>query len=268
MTIHSAYRLILILAGALFAAPCPAKDFKLYDWLIFKNRPDLTRYGIVPIYLIGGDLWTKGDNLAAKEVSDRVCAVSGEAKKKNLLTVLDVERWPMTGSDAVVNDTKRKYLTLLSLFRKCAPAIKVGYYGIPPLRDYWRAIKGERDPAYRQWQADNEKYRDLANAVDVLFPSLYTFYEDQKGWVKYAEENIKEARRLAGGKPVYVFLWPQFHESNAKMKGKLVPGDYWRLELETAKRLADGAVLWGGWQTAWDENAAWWQVTKNFLKGP
>ncbi|MGX2039607.1 hypothetical protein ACWJKU_05650 [Methylocaldum sp. MU1018] len=258
-----------ICVSVLFAiASCaPAhKEFKLYDWLLFKNRPDLKPYGIDPIYLIGGDLWTKGKDLRSKQVADQICSVAAEARKKNLVTVLDVELWPTTGSDEVMNDTRQKLMTVLRMFRKCAPSLKVGYYGIPPIRDYWRAIKGENDPAYRKWQADNDRYQALANEVDILFPSLYTFYEDRNGWQKYAEANIREARRLARGKPVYAFLWPQFHDSNAKLKGRFVPGNYWRLELETVERLADGAVLWGGWQTPWAESAGWWQTTKNFAR--
>ncbi|HYE37381.1 hypothetical protein [Methylocaldum sp.] len=263
------YLLIIIKGiciGIIFtSASCFSKEFKLYHWLLFKNTPDLDPYGITSIHLIGGDLWIKGKNLNSKKVADHICSVASAAQKKNRITVLDVEHWPLTGTDAVVRDTRQKLLTLLGIFRKCAPSLKIGYYGVPPVRDYWRAMKGKQSPAYRKWQADNDKYQELANRVDILFPSLYAFYEDRNGWLKYAEANIKEARRLAKGKPIYVFLWPQFHESNAKMKGKFIPGYYWRLQLETAKRLADGAVLWGGWQTKWVESADWWRVTKEFL---
>jgi hypothetical protein len=249
-----------------FTAPCASKEFQLYDWLLFKNRPDLKPYGLKPIHLVGGALWAKGKDLNSKQVEDHICSVASDAQKKKLITVLDVEHWPFQGSDAVMKDTQRKLIKLLGMFRKCAPSLKIGYYGIPPIREYWRAIKGEKDPAYRKWQADNNKYQELANQVDILFPSLYTFYDDRKGWVEYAEANLKEARRLAKGKPVYAFLWPQFHDSNRKLKGKSLPEDYWRLELETVRRLADGAVLWGGWQQEWIESEPWWQETKRFMK--
>jgi hypothetical protein len=46
--------------------------------------------------------------------------------------------------------------------------------------------------------------------------------------------------------------------------------DYWKLELETARRYADGLVIWGGWASddrpaEWGDQAAWCQVTKQFL---
>jgi hypothetical protein len=72
-----------------------------------------------------------------------------------------------------------------------------------------------------------------------------------------------EARRY--GKPVYPFLWPTYHNSNKKLTGQLVPGDYWRMELELVHQYADGVVLWGGYKEKWDENAAWWRETQAWL---
>jgi hypothetical protein len=108
--------------------------------------------------------------------------------------------------------------------------------------------------------------------VDAIYPSLYTFYPDQDGWLKYALANISEARRY--GKPVYVFLWPQYHESDPAVAWRFIPADYWRLELETAKQYADGIVIWGGWQYSgkrlnwlleWDDTAPWWIETQDFM---
>ena len=38
-----------------------------------------------------------------------------------------------------------------------------------PIRDYWRAIKGEGSEEYMEWQAENDKLKLLANVVDVIF---------------------------------------------------------------------------------------------------
>ena len=80
------------------------------------------------------------------------------------------------------------------------------------------------------WQKENDNVASIAKLADVLFPSIYTFYEDRNGWSKYAIAQIQEARRHADGKPVYVFLWPQYHESNKKLANTFLPGDYWRME--------------------------------------
>jgi hypothetical protein len=77
----------------------------------------------------------------------------------------------------------------------------------------------------------------------MLFPSVYTFYEDQEGWSKYAVQQIREARRIGGGSPVYIFLWEEYHPSVAKLAGTYLPPDYWRMELELARKYADGVVI-------------------------
>jgi hypothetical protein len=136
----------------------------------------------------------------------------------------------------------------------------------PPLRDYWDSVEQEGSPRYKSWQAKNESLAPIAQLSDVLFPSLYTFYEDRSGWTKYAIAEIREARRFAGGKPVYVFLWPQYEASGA-LANAFLPGDFWRMQLETASKYADGIVIWccTGRQT-WDDKAPWWLETQGFTR--
>jgi hypothetical protein len=159
-----------------------------------------------------------------------------------------------------------KYLTLLSRVRQVGFQGPIGYYGVAPIRDYWRATALPDSQPYRAWQSENDQLQPLADAVDVLFPSIYTFYDDQDGWTRYAIANLSEARRLARGKPVYAFLWPQFHESNKTLGGKLIPGKFWASQLQTVAQYADGVVIWGGWKVMWDEQADWWQATRQFLQ--
>ena len=74
-----------------------------------------------------------------------------------------------------------------------------------------------------------------------------------------------EARRY--GKPMYPFLWMYYHDSNATLKGQLLPRDTWQMELDTVRRQASGTVIWGGWQTQWTgSNADWWTLTTEFLR--
>ena len=97
---------------------------------------------------------------------------------------------------------------------------------------------------------------------------LYTFYPLSEQWQKYAIENIKQAKIY--GKPVYPFLWPQYHDSTI-YKGTYIYGALWQLELETCYTYADGAVIWGGWDMIawkpeeWKDDAEWWTVTKKFI---
>ena len=251
------------------------KPFIVFDATGYSNKPDFSMYGIRPIklaYTAGfGPDWYKDANRLPDLTP--VQAVAREAQRKGYgVVVLDIEHWPLTGSSNSVLNSLAKYMTVLKWFRDAAPGLSVGYYGAPPLRDYWRAIKDTSSQERQSWMAENDQLRSFAGAVDVLFPSLYTFYPDQAGWKKYAIAQIQEARRFGGGKPVYVFLWPQYHDSNRILGGRYLPADYWLLELETAREYADGVVIWGGWDLKlnkpmlWDDSAPWWKVTKEFMK--
>src|SRR5262249_10278668 len=131
-------------------------------------------------------------------------------------------------------------------------------------------IRGPGNAEYQAWQRDNDRLDEVAAHLDGLYPSLYTYYPDRQGWVTFAVAQLAEAKRKAHGKPVYAFLWPQYHDSNATLKGRYLEPDYWELQLNTVAQHADGAVIWGGWgkdgPESWDEEAPWWQVTKRFMK--
>jgi hypothetical protein len=249
------------------------KPFVVFDGTLYTDKPDLAQYGIKPVAITYagqfGNEWFK--NAARLPDKESVQRVARESEAKASHVVIDIEHWPLKGDSSQVQESLSKYMTVLQWFKEAAPALAVGYYGAPPLRDYWRAI---RPPTSKEWQSysgDNDRLQPLARVVDILFPSLYTFYTDQGGWVRYAYGQIAEARRYANGKPVYVFLWPQYHDSNRKLAGTYLPADYWRLELETAKQYADGIIIWGGWGSnnrpaKWEDNAGWWKVTKDFMK--
>lgn len=256
---------------ALGQTPSNPTPFIIFDGTLYSNKPDFSAYGVQPITIVyagkfGADWYKSSNRLPSIEAVE---AVAQEAREKGFTVVLDIEHWPLKGLPELVEDSKKKYKTVLEWFKSAAPGLTVGYYGAMPLRDYWRAIKGPVDPDYHSWQGDNDQIAPLAD-VDALFPSLYTFYPDQVGWKKYAIAQIEEARRHAGGKPVYAFLCPQYHDSNRILGGQYVSQAYWKLQLETTRQYADGIVIWGGWgannrPAEWDESAGWWQVTKEFL---
>lgn len=258
--------------GLAQSIPSP-KPFLVFDGTLYSNKPDLSAYGIQPITLAYAGQFGADWNKTADRLPDlpAVQAVAREAQLKGHGVVLDIEHWPLTGSLDAVHDSLTKYMTVLNWFRAAAPGLPVGYYGAPPVRDYWRAITDTSSQERKSWMAENDQLRALAYAVDILFPSLYTLYPDHAGWRKYAIAQIEEARRYGGGKPVYVFLWPQYHESNLTLGGRYLEADYWLLELETAKEYADGIVIWGGWGSdnrpaKWDDSAPWWNITKEFMK--
>jgi hypothetical protein len=245
------------------------RPFLVFDATLYQHKPDMGRYGIKPLRVIyAGEFWDRGQDRATLPSEQLVRRLAETAGSR---AVIDIEHWPThAATQDIVQASVEKYLTLLRWFHEAAPNLNVGYYGVVPIRDYWRAVTAPTSVEHRAWMAENTLLLPIAKEVDALYPSLYTFYVDRAGWVRHAESNLREAKRLADGKPVYAFLWPQYHESNRLLRGKFLPADYWKLELQTVKQHADGIVLWGGWgndgPAAWDEAAPWWTVTKEFLE--
>jgi hypothetical protein len=240
----------------------PKRDFAIFDATLYKQKPDLAGHGLRPVSMIySGVLWPKGQDRTSLPDRDVVHTVAAQASKSTGVAVIDIESWPLIGDPAVVGESVRKFETVIQWFKETAPSVKVGYYGVTPVWDYWNAIQPTESPKYIAWQKTNDRVASIARLEDMLFPSIYTFYEDQIGWSKVAIRQIQEARRISGGKPVYVFLWPQYHTS----PHAYLPAEYWRMELETARKYADGVVIWGGSSETWDENSPWWRETKRFL---
>ncbi|MER8595866.1 hypothetical protein NKH33_30735 [Mesorhizobium sp. M1182] len=257
-----------LLTGSWSVTAQTRAPFKLFEALTFADgHPDFHSFGfehltIADPHVLGRDIPT----------SDHVQEALKLPRSNKYLNI-DIEIWPLSGPDQA--SSIAKYQKTLSAFRKADPGVKVGLYSVLPVRDYWRAIGVQGPAALDEWKQQNT---DIASSliphVDALFPSLYTFYDDKDGWVAYAQANLSEARRISQGKPVYCFLWPQFHKS---LPGKnttrpFLPGDYWYTELDTCRRLADGIVIWGTMRGGpsygpekWDEKAEWWQATLKFL---
>lgn len=244
-------------------------QFPVFDATGFAQKPDLSQYGLKRLPVVyPAYMWDSKEQAAQTNLPDRnrVNAFAQLAAQSSNILVVDIEQWPLEGDPQTVAASVVKLQTVIRWFKSPEPSMKVGFYGFPPLRDYWDSVQQEGSPRYKSWQAKNESLAPIAQLSDVLFPSLYTFYEDRSGWIKYAIAEIREARRYAGGKPVYVFLWPQY-EAGGKLANTFLPGDFWRMQLETASKYADGIVIWccTGRQT-WDDKAPWWSETQKFMK--
>lgn len=263
--------------------------FTVYDSTYFQGGPDLQATGMMRTYVGSWEFFatqwrplTQAEMAHPDEQATRALARKVASLGQTL--VINIEHWPLDvreSTDAEVQASIDKLARIVDWVRSERPNVKVGMYSFMPLRDYWTpvhyltALERQSDPTwaanlptYRQrylaWQAANDRLRPLAAKMDTLYPSLYTFYEDRDGWQKYAQANIAEARRY--GKPVVPFLWMKYHDSEPALAGQQVPADYWQLQLDTVRRRADAVVVWGGWQEPWDGNAAWWKLTKEFVR--
>lgn len=258
----SVFCTIAMLASSWPATAQTGAPFKLFENLFFSGEPpDFQLFGfdhltIASPHVLGHDV-PQADQVRKALALPRT----------NQYMAVDIEHWPLTGTDA--DSSIAKYLATLSAIRQAEPNLKLGLYNVLPVADYWRAVGAQGGDALSSWKSRNTEIASaLIPHVDVLFPSVYTPYSDKDAWVTYAQANIKEARRISQGKPVYCFLWPQFPKTLA-----FLPGDFWYAELATCRKFADGIVIWGTSAPGptyrpmrWDENAEWWQATLKFIR--
>ena len=243
------------------AADAP-KPFLVFDSLFYAGKPDLAALGMLPARGTGG-LWRNGQ---PRDEVDTIGVQRAVACCRDFEGVyfLDVEHWPISGQpEEVIEANIAKFIQMAGVVRNAQPDLKFGYYAVMPDSVYW-PIVSPMGNQLDEWRASNRRTQAIANHVDVIFPSLYTHYMDPDGWELFARETLKEAKRY--GKPVYAFLWPEFHDNNKLLGGRNVPPEFWRRQLEFCREHADGIVIWGGWQKRWDENAGWWRETKLFMQ--
>ena len=73
--------------------------------------------------------------------------------------------------------------------RKKGGKSKLGYYMMIPEKNWYAPVQN-RSSKMKAWKSNNDKLARLAKEVDVIFPSLYTMFDNQSDWIKYAKGNI------------------------------------------------------------------------------
>jgi hypothetical protein len=247
------------------AAVAPKKPFLVVEAMKYPNRPDLSSFGVPRCKVIYESALVTKDKQAPLP-TEKLRALAATLTAGPVPVVLDIETWPLRGDKAERERNAPRLITVIDTLRQARPDLQFGYYGEVPERTYWPLVRPGSGEKLRAWEAGNEMaLTDIAPHVDAVFPSLYTFYEDQEGWKTYATGMLKAARKFQ--KPVYAFLWPKFHDRKGKLKDQYLSGDYWKMELELCHRLADGVVIWNSESKPWDPEAAWWKETVGFVAG-
>lgn len=246
---------VLLLSTAGFCASWPAdgqRTFPIYDNMYYKGKPDTSPYGLAPSNILyenkiwpnKRDVGVLPDRLAFESLVRKFIANPGPF-------VIDIESLPLKGS----RDAARRNIEILAKLadwaREAAPSKMIGYYGTNTL---------SKVPP-----ANFALARELATHVDAFFPPMYTFDDDRGAYEKRAREAVAEAHSLASGKPVYFYLWPQYHDGTPKAFRYVDPA-YWRFQLETARRYSDGIVLWSPSRYDWDDGTGWWAATVQFIR--
>lgn len=196
----------------------------------------------------------------------------------------EIQTWPLAGvPESEIDANLDRYAQLIRTFRSLCPDVDIGLYSVLPKREYWASIKAQDDSEYVAWQAHNDRVSVLVAEVDFLAPSIYTFYGPSDGlgkdqeWIAYADSNVSEAKRIGQGKPIYPFMWPQYHNSNTYTPLGFIEPSYWYKQVEeAAKGFGNGVtkvIVWGGWdfdmpgRMTWDDDAQWWTILKSAIEG-
>ncbi|MEN6451431.1 MAG: hypothetical protein ABFC96_13140 [Thermoguttaceae bacterium] len=244
-----------------------AKRFIVFDAMGY-GQPDTSRYGMVRFvcfyYILPGDkpphyrltmqAFAEG---RLPDKSDFIEAVRRHTAKRNGPIVMDIEGVQLSGDPKIVKPRFRLFVTLVKWAKEAAPDRIVGYYG--------HGLFPEKpSPQYAA------EAKELADTVDAFFPSMYVFNDNREAWRKKLVGLVAEARKIAPGKPVYPFVWPQYHDGTPQ-QFEFVRGDYWRWQLTTIRESgADGVVLWGARRYPnahkWNEQSDWWQETVKFAR--
>jgi hypothetical protein len=174
--------------------------------------------------------------------------------------IINLEHW-------LLPQQMDKYIRVIDWWREVRPDVRVGYYSMLPLREYWAPIveQLETEPDYVTWWKQQNALmgrrrnalgqfdsRGLVDVVDFICPSLYTFYNDKQSGEEYSHDdwwcdayapaNIAESRKYQ--KQVYPFLWPRYHDSNSTSALEYIGDDLLRRQIEVCLKHADGCVIW------------------------
>ncbi|MBX7531762.1 hyaluronidase [Qipengyuania sp. 1XM1-15A] len=254
-----------------FLRPPSSNRFTVYGALLHSNEPDLRQWGINPIYLFDRGIWKDGESRFSTPDPDLVAERIERLPNDGAPLVMDFEFYKTrTREEAIASREGLRRIT--ETFARYAGDRPIGIYEYLPRRNYWGSIGARDSPEFKEWQDLNTLMSSLARSVDLVFPSLYTFHDNPTQWQRYARAQISEARRISN-KPVIPFIWPDFHYNGTAGTLEPIPRKFWRLQLETLVSIADGIVIWGGWdpisreRVPWDNQAPWWIETLCFLQG-
>lgn len=258
-----------------------AKKFRVFNAMMYKNMPSKLP-GLSIINVIYDDSLLQRDinhPYVAKYRTingNKILKQANKARLNQTIPVcLDVESWPL--DDSNVLESKQKYISVLTQFKKANPGSKVGYYNLMPYADTY-LYESDRVTIGKQgwknkWINVNDKLKDLAHLSDISYPSFYTRTTNKQLWLSVVKAQVAKIKQIRKDIPVYAFVWPQYYnEHDASINYKFIDADTWMFELETLYKYCDGIVIWGSpfdqnrSPLYWDASAPWWNATQQFIK--
>ncbi|MDA9773317.1 hyaluronidase [Saprospiraceae bacterium] len=225
-----------------------------------KVRSNFEKRGINRVFSINIRYIDKGHNftISKDKLRERLDLIMPNRLAEEII-VLDVEGYMKdlrySKDKELVDKIMNHYIAIYDFAKSLRPKSKIGFYGFP-YRDYWHREDG--------WKESNEALMPLMKKVDVLFPSIYDFYEDgvevsTERDMSYVKDNVEEALRiaeLAGGKEVYPFIWHRYHNANKKVGMQFIDEtEFYNHVKEAAKSKYNGQKITG---------IIWWSSERYF----
>ena len=266
---------LLLVPALLIPSVASGQRFLVLGELFFTNQPDNSYF---EGYGIEHDHVAYQAQLGAPAVEGmvRAEALKSLGESYNGIVQMDYEYY---GPDARLMGNAKAHAEALKLcetlrwFKSEEPTLSVAFFEMVPLTD----LDAYLNPTdFAAWKAANDQLQVLADSVDYLCPSLYAYYADTAQYIGYATAVIREAKRMAKGKPVYPYISPHYMPGLTGMppsdsSGHDVSHDYFATILRAITNAgADGAIIFAGTYPTfgnhvWDSSAGWWTATKEFL---
>jgi hypothetical protein len=216
----------------------------------YKEKPDSTQFGLIPSNVLYEDkIWPNHQQVGVLPDHDAFIALVKKTTGNAGPLVIDIESLSLRTRPEVARHNAETLAKLADWAHEAAPGKVIGFYGTNTFSDI---------P-----QPNFTAARELAKHVDAFFPPLYTFDDDRARWEKRAQNSLQQSHDLDPQKPVYFYIWPQYHVGSARAL-RYVDGSYWKFQLETARRYADGIVIWGSRTYVWNPRSGWWDATQGF----
>ena len=272
---------IFLFCFVTFKLVAQKKDFRVYDAMMFVDKPILYDIGLSKINLIYEDSLLSYNPKFPKIANERIL---NEKKLKRTFALieekypicLDIESWTLDRGN--MKKSIPKYVNVLKRFNTKYAKSNIGLYGVIPYADlnlYMNKVTYLKDNS-RNWMQDwvfiNNNIGTLAKNGSVFFPSCYTRFKDKKLWLSIFLAQIEQIKKIDPNQKIYAFIWPQYYSPGMWYNEQLVEKNFWEFQLETAYRYCDGVVIWSPpfksidrKPNYWIINADWWLVTKEFI---
>ena len=151
-----------------------AGEFQVFDATLYSNKPDLSQYGMKPLRVVySQELWEPGQERLPLPSQRKVEDLSKRLATEHGFVALDVEHWPVVARRGDVKASLSKLRTLFEWYKGNSPKTLIGYYGFPPIFDYWRVIRPKSQADPENWYAENTALLPLAQLVDVFSFALH-----------------------------------------------------------------------------------------------